>query len=227
MKTKKIKIGLVDDHTLVREGIKSILGTFVNFEVILEASNGSELINKLDPNLQLPEIILIDISMPIMNGFETMEYLKENYPNIRCIALSVNADYNSIFKMIKSGAKAYLVKDCAPRQLNETINEVMLRGDYFDSFVIESLIKHSLESKNNAAGEKEILENLNVYFSRNELEFIKLNCSELNYSEIAEIMHLSPRTIEGYRDSVFKKIKVKNRQGLILFAIKNGIYILK
>jgi DNA-binding NarL/FixJ family response regulator len=129
--------------------------------------------------------------------------------------------------MIKNGASAYLIKDCEPQQLFNTILEVVEKGNSFDSFVIDSIIKHKMESIQINSQEKISHADFDVQFSKNELEFIKLNCSELNYADIAEIMHLSQRTIEGYRDSVFKKIKVKNRQGLMLYAIRNGIFKLK
>jgi DNA-binding NarL/FixJ family response regulator len=218
----KIKVALADDHQLVRHGIKLMVQSFESFEVVCDGSNGKELIENIDKLECLPDIALVDISMPIMDGFETIQYIVKHYQSIKCIALSVSTDYNTVFKVIDSGAKGYLPKDTTPEIMEKTMIEVITAGVSYGSFVVDKL----LEYQKNREGESEFLKNLpsHAELSIREIEFIKYSCSELTYKEVAGLMHLSPRTVDGYRESVFKKCKLSSRIGILLFAMKAGLF---
>lgn len=211
-----ITVGIADDHEMFRHSIVTSINDNSAFKVILEASHGKELIDRLKTSDQLPEILIIDIMMPIMDGYQTISYLKEHYPNQRCIAFSVKNDFVSVFKMIKNGAKAYIKKDCSTEQFFKTLTMVHSEGIYHDSFVANSLLEYvSADSE-----EKSITNEL----SERELEFISTACSDLTYKQVADLMSVSLRTVDSFRDSVFDKINVKSRAGMVLYAIKKGIF---
>ncbi len=219
-----IQIALADDHHLVRGGIKLQLEKFPEFEVVIEAKNGKDLIQQLEKINPLPQIILMDISMPIMNGFEATVYISNNFPEIKVIALSVSDDMATISKMIESGANAYLLKDSTPVLVKNTILEVLKKGFYYDQRVIESMMKgkekgiHLFHSFDKSIGNE-----INLLLSDREIEFIRNCCSELTYKQIAELMQVTFRTVDGYRDSVFTKLDIKSRTGLVLFAVHHGL----
>ncbi len=208
---KSIKIGLVDDHVLLRSGLATLL-TSLGYEVVLECGGGKQLIVKLNHTTH-PELILMDINMPEMDGFESTLWLKDNAPLINVLALSMSDDENSIIKMIKNGARGYILKDAHPKELEHAIDSVMAIGFYYSDRVTGTLVKKIKDDDRN------LLYKLN----EKEIEFLKLACTEMTYKEIAYAMHLSPRTIDGYRDQLFEKLEVRSRVGLVTFAIKNGI----
>ena len=208
------KIALIDDHSLIRNALKELINRFDRFEVCIDASNGKDLIDKLC-SFPLPDIALVDINMPMMDGYETTSYLTQNYPQIKVLALSVNDDDESIIKMLRCGAIGYLLKDSETSQLQLALNEVVYKGYYHSDLVSNSMIK-SIKS------EQSIIKKPSFTFHSREEEFLRLACSELTYKEIADKMCLSPRTVDGYRESLFEKLEIKSRVGLVLFAIKNG-----
>ncbi len=214
MKTNKIVI--VEDHLLLSQAISSLVNSFNDFEVLYLCKNGKELTTKLKTPSNLPDVILMDVNMPIMNGIETTKYLKENYPNIKVIALSVEEDEDIIIKMLKAGAKGYLLKDVEKDILEIALNEVINNGYYHTKDVSKLLINTLNKDYKNAK----------IKLKEREIEFIKHVCTELTYKEIAEKMFLSPKTIDGYRDALFCKLEVKNRIGLVIYAIKNKIITL-
>ena len=221
----KIQIALADDHHLIRGGIKLLLEQFSEFKVTVEASNGSELLVKLRTIPQRPHIALIDIGMPILNGFDTCNILNTEFPEIKVIALSIFDDSISINKMIDSGANAYLLKDALPEVVKETIIQVYIKGYYYSQLVVDSILNEkqdnisNKESQGSSFAFRKQLESL----TNRELEFVKNCCSEKTYKEIADIMQVSQRTIDGYRDSIFSKLDLKSRTGIVLFAIRNQI----
>jgi len=223
MSNNLISIGMADDYPMIRESIKTLIESQKGFKVTIEADNGKDLIQKLKVAQDIPSIILVDIVMPIMNGFDTIKYLGKNYSEIKCIALSINNDFLSVFKMIDCGARAYLSKDCSTFELIDTIDKVYKDGIYYNSFVINSLIDYqrNTESQVNENAEKGILDER---LSSREVEFIKMACSDLTYKEIADKMSISVRTVDGYRESVFYKLNIKSRVGLVIFAIRNNLY---
>ena len=210
---KKTQIVLVDDHVLLRTGLSALVGSFHNCSVLFEANNGKDFIEKLNPDMP-PDIVLMDINMPEMDGYETAAWLKNNYPLVKVVALSMYDNENSIIRMFRAGVKGYILKDADPSELEAAINSVITKGYYYTELVTGRLI-HSInvldEEDNN-------VKNL-VQLNDREIQFLKLVCSELTYKEIADKMVLSPRTIDGYRDALFEKLNVKTRVGLVMYAI--------
>ena len=214
----KAKIVLIDDHILLRNGLANLLKD-LDFDVLFEADNGMELMEKLQSSL-LPDIALMDINMPRMDGFDTARWLKRNYPEVKILALSMYDDENAIIRMLKCGAGGYILKDSDPAELKAAIHSLLTKGFYQSELVTGRLI-HTIShlTEDNSSSIKDILG-----LNEREIEFLKLVCSEFTYKEIAEKMCLSPRTIDGYRDTLFEKLQIKSRVGLVLFAIKNGIF---
>lgn len=210
-------IAVVDDHTLFRKGLISLINVFPNFEVILEASNGKDFIQKLDPN-NLPEIVLMDISMPEMDGYATCEWLKSHYPAIKVLALSTMDAETAIIKMIRSGAKGYIVKDADLSELKLAFSELLSIGFFYNELVSRKVI-HSINKIVEDNDEVAALQKL----TDNEMTFLRLSCSEKTYQEIANEMFKSEKTIDGYRAELFKKLHVSSRVGMVMYAIKNGI----
>ena len=213
----KYNIAVVDDHTLFRKGLISLINVFPNFDVILEASNGKDFIQRLNPE-QLPEIVLMDISMPEMDGYATCEWLKSHYPSIKVLALSTMDAETAIIKMIRSGAKGYIVKDADLSELKLAFSELLSIGFFYNELVSRKVI-HSISKIVEDNDAVTALQKL----SDNELNFLRLSCSEKTYQEIANEMFKSEKTIDGYRAELFKKLNVSSRVGMVMYAIKNGI----
>lgn len=209
-------IVLVDDHSLLRMGLASLVESLGN-TVLFEADNGKEFTEKLDTD-NLPDIVLMDINMPKMDGFETTQWLKQNHPQVQVLALSMYDNETSIIRMLKCGAKGYILKDSEPAELKEAIHAIINKGFYYSDLVSGKLM-HAI---NKLDDETEGLKNL-VPLNDRETDFLKYACTEMTYKEIADKMYVSPRTIDGYRDALFEKLKLKTRVGLVMYAIKNGI----
>ncbi|MET0636652.1 MAG: response regulator transcription factor [Chitinophagaceae bacterium] len=211
-------IALADDHILLRNGLSSLIET-LGHTVLFQADHGAQLIEKLEAGMQ-PDLILLDINMPVMDGYQTAELLRIKYPLIRILALSMYDHETAIIRMLKAGAKGYILKDCEPQELQLAINTVY-NGDFHHSKMVSGkLINAILHSR-----EQNVLSKQPERLNDREIEFLKYTCSEMTYREIAEKMNLSPRTIDGYRDSLFEKLNLKTRTGLVVYAIKNGYYI--
>ncbi len=210
----KHTIAIIDDHVLFAQSLKSLIDTFEDFEVTHQASNGQEFIEALNKSSAVPEIALMDMNMPIMDGAETTYWLQKNFPDVKVLALSMEDNEASILKMIRNGAKGYLLKDIHPKVLLEALNSVLTEGFYHTKRVSDTLVG-SLHTDGKKKSSIELQER--------ELEFLKLASTEMTYKEIASVMNLSPKTIDGYREQLFKKLSVKNRIGLVIYAIKNGI----
>ncbi len=210
---KKHTVAIVDDHSLFAGSLEKLINSFSNFTVLFHAKNGMELQKYIENGSDLPDIVLLDINMPVMDGFETAEWLMLNHPKIKILALSMEDDEQTILRMLRKGAKGYLLKDIHPEILNTALQELMDKGYYHSEKVSETLL-HSL----NPDEELGLLD-----FKENELTFIQLACSEMTYKEIADIMGLSPKTIDGYRHDLFNRLKIKNRVGLVIFALKKNL----
>lgn len=208
-------IALADDHHLIRNALVELINRFEGFQVIFDVANGQQFMNHLKDN-PAPDIALIDINMPELNGYETTEYLNIQYPEIKILALSVEDSEESIIKMLRAGAKGYLLKDTDTENFKSALEIVRDKGYYHSELVSNTLLK-SLHKPNGAAKKPQI------HFQAREQEFLELACSELTYKKIADKMCLSPRTIDGYRENLFIKLELKSRVGLVLFAIKNGL----
>lgn len=204
-------IVVVDDHTLLSQAISGLVSSFDNYNVLYTCKNGQEFIDQLIFPDKQPDIVLMDVNMPIMDGIETTAYLKDHFPEIKVLALSVEEEEHTILKMLRAGAKGYLLKDTEKSILLQALNELTTQGYYHTNTVSKMLVK-SLEIDSALA------------LKEREIEFIKHACTEMTYNEIAEKMFLSPKTVQGYRDSVFSKLNLKNRTGLVIYAIKNGYF---
>ena len=212
----KIDIIIVDDHVLFSQALKGLVGNFSEFNIVTVLSNGKELVDYFSNENKLPEIVLMDIQMPIMNGIEATQWLKDNKPEVKVLALSMEAEEETILKMLRAGAKGYLLKDIHPSVLQHALNEVHAAGFYYTENVTNTLL--------NSITRKELPSK--VKLKERELEFLKLACTEMTYKQIAEKMFLSPKTIENYREALFEKLEAKTRIGLVLYAIKEKIVIL-
>lgn len=213
----KKSIVIVDDHVLIAQALKGIISNFEQFEVLYECENGKALQDKFKSGAIIPNIVLLDISMPIMDGFETAKWLKDNYPSVLIMTLSMQDDEQSVIKMIKNGSHGYLLKNTHPAELEKSLLKLINEGYYYPDWasrmVFSSLNNHS--DKNNSA----------VKLTDREKEFLSYTVTEMNYKEIAEKMFCSPRTVESYRDSLFEKLELKTRVGLAVYAMKNGFDI--
>jgi two-component system, NarL family, invasion response regulator UvrY len=208
----KTTIAIVDDHELMAKALSGLVQKYEEYEVIYEANNGKELLSRIKLNM-IPDVVLLDISMPEMDGFETALWLKNNYPEIKVIALSMNDKEESIVGMLRNGARGYLLKGCKPFELKQALDAVVQKGFYYTEFVTGQLIKslnpETLHNPQDA-----------LRLNDREKEFIKWSCSDLTYAEIADKMCVSPRTVDGYRESVFQKLNVKSRVSLAMEAIR-------
>ncbi len=211
MKPDCISIGIVDDHTLFRKGVAGLMAEFEELEVVFEAENGKQMQQTLLKQ-PLPEVILMDINMPVMDGYESTCWLKMHYPQIHVLALSMFEDDEAVIKMIRCGACGYILKESKPRDLLEAIKTVVLKGVFINEMVSGKLLR--------SITTQETTPNL----SSKELDFLKHCCSELTYKEIADLMFVSPRTVDNYRESLFQKLNIKSRTGLVLYAIKNNLF---
>jgi DNA-binding NarL/FixJ family response regulator len=201
----------------MRNGLASLLKD-LGYSILYEADNGRDFIEKTQRSA-LPDVALLDINMPKMDGYETAAWLKQNFPQVKVLALSMYDDDGAIIRMLKSGAKGYILKDSNIADVRTAIESVLAKGYYYSELVTGKLI-HSINHLDapDHASLKEMLK-----LNAREVEFLKLACTEMSYKEIAEKMFLSPRTVEGYRDALFEKLHLKSRVGLVLFAIKNGV----
>lgn len=218
MPVHKLRIALVDDHILLRNGLATMLRES-GYDVLFEADNGKQFID-MAGRLGQPDLVLLDINMPQMDGFATAAWIKANAPDIKVLALSMYDEEDAIIRMLKNGARGYILKDSHPSELKAAIAAVAEKGFYYSEMVTGRLMRSILDS---SADEEKATE---LKLTERELEFLKLAASELTYKEIAEKMHVSPRTIDGYRDDLFEKLNIKSRVGLVMYAIKNGIVTL-
>ncbi|RWU07420.1 response regulator transcription factor [Pedobacter chitinilyticus] len=210
MMQEKIKIALVDDHTLFRSGLASLLSEFEEIVIVFEAVNGSDLQSKIKKNEDV-QLILMDINMPVVDGFAATKWIKEHYPHIYVLALSMFEDEKSIINMIKAGANGYLLKESKPSEVLIAIKAMLEKGFYVNELVSgRLLVSIKNEEPKNILTEKE-------------LTFLQYCASELTYKEIASLMNVSPRTVDNYRESLFAKLNLKSRTGLVVYGIKNDL----
>lgn len=216
--TQTVSIAIVDDHTLFRKGLIRLIELVgSNYRVLFEADNGKDLQQKLS-SFPSPDIILLDINMPHMDGYQTVQWLSVNHPLTKVLVVSMIEKEETIVTMLKLGVKGYLGKDVEPAELSEALNAVINKGYYYTDFITGKLV-HSLQLGNEVNGQNGRLPAMND----RELDFLKLACSELTYNEIAAKMFLSPKTIDGYRNALFERLNVKSRVGLALWAVKHGV----
>lgn len=215
-----IKIVLVDDEVLFRKGISFLLGRERNIEIVYEASDGSELITFLKKSNVLPDIIMMDLKMPFLNGVEATKILQKEFPEIRIIALTSYESKSFVANMIAIGAASYVVKNATPQELLMTINEVASKGFYYSDYVLKIIQENLLEEKNTKSHMD------SSFLTNRELEVLKMICNQNTTAEIAEKLFISPRTVEGHRNNLLLKTESKNSAGLVVFAIQNELVVL-
>ena len=208
-------IAIVDDHTMFRKGLAVLINLFPFWKVQMDVANGKEFIEQLDPD-KLPAIVLMDINMPQMDGYATAGWIRDNYPQIRVLALSTMDTDMAIIKMIHQGARGYILKDADPKELQTAFEEVTDKGYYYNEMLTRKVMQSIHQPGADSSGGFPRL-------TDREVEFLQHACTEKNYQQIAKEMFLSERTIDGYREALFKKFSVSNRVGLVLYAIRNQL----
>jgi len=213
MSNNKIRVALADDHALVNDALAKVIGSFDNFLVTLQASNGKELIDQIKKG-PLPDLVILDLNMPVMDGYETARWLNEHYPEVYIVVLTmIDSDLSTVL-LINSGVRGVLIKKMSAGELHQALDNVIRTGFCYSSHKLVGLLKSNPG--------KAVMSN-NIILNENELLFLKLICRELTYKEVADKMGISLRTIENYRDSLVTKLGVVNRIGLVIFAIRNGL----
>jgi len=211
-----IKVAIADDQSLFRKALAAMINNLEGFEVIVEAKNGAKLISKLDSN-NLPDVYLLDLRMPKMNGVETTEYLKDVYGDVKIIIISVHDDTDIITHMYEKGVNAYLDKNSEPEEVFQALRQVYHSGHYFNS-----KMKVAMEEAASGRSHDLHLDNEKRLTDR-ELEVLRLLCEQKNNHEIADRLNLSKRTIDGHRVRLMEKTRAKNTAGLVLFAVKHKL----
>ncbi|MDP2384799.1 MAG: response regulator transcription factor [Bacteroidota bacterium] len=212
---RQIKIAVVDDQHLFRKGIVSLLKEFNELHVVFEAEHGKDLLDKL--KTEIPDVVLMDLEMPVLNGIETTKALKEKYPQIKIIILTMHNDEEFVADLLIKGAHGFLLKDQDIEIVADAIHAVIEKGHYFNASISEQLAKglakniHTIPSFNKPT------------FTDRELEVMSLMCKQLTNKEIADRLLTSVRTIDRHRENLLLKMGVKNRAGIVLYAIQNNL----
>jgi DNA-binding NarL/FixJ family response regulator len=211
-----IKIGIVDDHQLFLKSLALLISGIPECSIVVEALNGKDLSEKLASKRVTPDIMFIDVNMPVVGGAETAAFLQKNYPSIKLVALSMKDDDATILKMLREGCCAYLLKDMHPDELERAIFEIDKKGFYnadASNINFRRLLIHAKQEEELSLTEKE-------------KRFLQLACSDLTYKQIAAEMFIAERTADGYRDILFQKLKVQSRVGMVLEAIRRNIVVI-
>lgn len=219
---RKIKLALCDDHTLFRVGMATILGQIHDFELILEAGNGQELIDRIAR--KTPDVVLLDLQMPVMDGTATADYLRENYPLVKIVVLTMHDEDRMVLHLLEKGVSGYLLKDAEAGEVEKAVRKVMDEGVYLNEFVSKAMLrkmtnKTTVSKPVNAGG----FYNSKILLSEREKEVLVLICEGLSTNEISEKIFLSPRTVEGHRLRILEKTGTKNTAGMVAFAFKNNL----
>jgi DNA-binding NarL/FixJ family response regulator len=210
----KISIAVVDDHKLFRAGLIDLIKRLdPNFEIVAEADHGITLLNLIETGI-IPDVIIIDLNMPVMDGLTTISKLRISYPQLKTLVLTMKDDEYTLIQLLKAGANGFLSKDIEPQELKRAILSIH-QDTYYHSEYIAGKLVGALTSPANKSAQ--------IKLNDQELRFIVLACTEYTYKEIANIMCLSVKTIDGYRGRLFEKLNVKSRVGLVLYALRKKL----
>jgi two-component system response regulator DegU len=215
---EKINVVITDDHKLFRKGIAALLSDFDFINEIGEAGNGIELLNEIENLESPPDLILLDVRMPEMDGIEAQKLVREKYPEIKIIILSMEDDEQIVLHLIEQGVHGYLLKNADPDEVEMAIKKVISEGYYFSQEFTQLIVRNVVRKKTNKF-------ELEQELTSKELQVLELICKQFTANEIADILNLSVRTIEGYRRKLLEKTKSKNLAGLVVFALKNNLVI--
>ncbi len=213
---EKIKIALADDYKIFREGLKVSLSLDEQIEIIHEADNGEDLLSNIEK--QLPDIVIMDLKMPIMDGMEATKIIRKKFNEVKVLVVSMYDDDKFIIHLMEIGANGYLLKNAEPDEIRKAIHCVADNGYYFNDLVNKALLKKLVIRSNIKPSFNE-----NIELTERELEVLKLICEEKTATEIGKEIFLSPRSVEGIRQRLIEKVGVRNMAGLVMFAAKNGI----
>lgn len=216
--TAPIPLALVDDHTLVRKGLVELIQQSGEYEVVLEASNGREFIEALPhPDLRLA---IVDLNMPEMDGFETLAWLKENQPGLLALALTFEGTEERVIRAVRAGARGFILKDIEPLELRAALRSVLTSGYYHTDLVHHTMLNSSMRTE-----EEKTRAKLLARLTENEVRFLELICDdrELTYEQVAEEMGVHRRTVDGYREHICNKLKVRSKVGLVITAVRYGL----
>jgi two-component system invasion response regulator UvrY len=212
--SKKIQVAIVDDHNLLRKALAKLISSFENYAVLFEGDSGKEIKAKIALQV-IPDVILLDVNMPDMDGYETVRWLNKNYPQVKVLALSMFSDETTIIRMLRLGAKGYILKNIEPEELKLALDSIMKKDFYLSDYISGKIISGLHKDLGNPDEQ--------IVLSDKEKEFLRFVCSELTYKDIADKMFISHRTVDNYRNVLFEKLKVRSRVGLVMYAIKNGL----
>jgi DNA-binding NarL/FixJ family response regulator len=211
-----IKVAIADDHKIFRKGVILSLRHYNNIKFVLEAENGQELLNNLAE--AQPQVVLMDLRMPVKDGIETTRYISRHYPNISVIVLTMHEDEKFVAHLMENGANGYLLKSTDPVEIKKAITDVVLKGYYLNNFVNRILIK---KAQTKAKGIPSLTNELDV--TPKEKEVLRYICMEFTSQEIGEKMNISPRTVESIKDRLMERFGTRNTAGLVFFAVKNNL----
>jgi two-component system, NarL family, response regulator NreC len=223
---EQINIGIVEDNSLFREGLKAIINGWPNVKVVFEASEGYSVIENLVHQPKLPDVMIIDLSLPQQKdgkeytGLHLTQALLNQFPHIKIIILSVHMDENFIVELIENGAHSFLVKDCNPNELYNAIVGVCTYGSYINERALKAL-QHNLNKK------KRNTPQLDLEITKREIEILQLVCEQLTAEEIADKLFISVKTVKGHRNNLLQKTGSRNATGLVIYAFKNNLITLK
>ncbi|OIN57121.1 response regulator transcription factor [Arsenicibacter rosenii] len=217
---RKIKLALCDDHNLFRVGMATILSQVADFELLLEASNGQELIDKVPR--KTPDVVLLDLQMPVLDGTATADWLREHYPLIKIIVLTMHDEDRMVLHLLEKGVSGYLLKDAEPDEVELAIRKVIDEGVYLNEFVSKAMLR-KMTNRTTVVKQPSTFYNSKVLLSEREKEVLKLICEGLSTAEISEKLFLSPRTVEGHRLRILEKTGTKNTAGMVAYAFKNNL----
>jgi DNA-binding NarL/FixJ family response regulator len=211
-----IQVALADDHILLRNALAALIDRFENCKVVIQVSNGKELATEISKD-NLPDVVLLDLNMPEMNGFETATWLRDNYPTIHVLMLTMYDSELTLIRLLQAGVKGFLKKDIHPNELKYAIHSVIENGYYYSHNATGKLLNlFRISAASGSILDKNMLTEI-------EIKFLQLSCSELTYKEIAMEMKLNPRGVDNLRDNLFTKLEVKSRVGLAMYAIRHGL----
>jgi DNA-binding NarL/FixJ family response regulator len=204
-------VAIVDDHKLFAKSLESLVNGFAGYQVLFCSSDGADFIRKISPKFK-PDIVLLDYQMPIMNGYETVNWLKDHFPDIKTLILSQNHNEETVMKMLLTGINGYILKDAELEDFKNALDAIKSGSLYYPDYITRYLLKKARNGDGaNLPGQ--------IRLTDRESAFLQLAASDLTYKEIAAAMNVSPKTVDNYRESLFKKFDVKNRIAMVMFGI--------
>ena len=218
MENYPIQIAIADDEGLFRRGIRLILESYPDINVLFEAENGEDLLKKIRTSADLPDVLLLDLKMPVMNGIEAAEIIRREFPSILIVVISSHISKAFILNMIETGASSYLGKNADPEEVVETIRLVREKGFYYNAYVME-VIRENMTAKNIIKPQRTFEPELTT----RELEVLQLICKEYTTQEIGKQLFISSRTVEGHRNNLLSKLGCRNTAGLVIYAYQHNL----